>query len=71
MINLNKTMGKNIKSYRLKRGYSLYDIEDYMEGKLTYNSLYQIELGKKGTKLENLILIAEILSVSLDDLIKE
>jgi len=63
-----KITGANIKSARLAKNYS----QDYIAGKLgiSQNAYSKLELGYIRIKLENLIIIAEALEVSLTGLIE-
>jgi len=63
-----KITGANIKSARLAKNYS----QDYIAGKLSIsqNAYSKLELGYIRIKLENLIIIADVLNIPITNLIE-
>lgn len=61
-------IGRNIKSARVRLGYSQKAIEDLSD--LSYRHFQDIEAGKVNVKIETLIEIANCFKVTLSDLVK-
>ncbi|MBL8152190.1 MAG: helix-turn-helix transcriptional regulator, partial [Blastocatellia bacterium] len=64
---LNFILGVKVKNHRQAKGLSLKDLSEKTGLSISY--LSEIEKGKKYPKLEKLILLAESLGVSFDDLV--
>jgi len=62
-----KVIGNNIRKERTKRSMSIEEFSEIMQLSTTFIGL--IERGQRGVKLANLMKIAEIFSVSVNDLL--
>lgn len=64
-----KSLGKKLKTYRAKRGWSLKDCSERMGISTRY--LADIERGDKVPKLETFIQMINVLSASADDVLQD
>lgn len=64
-----KSLGKKIKTYRAKRGWSMMECSERIGISTRY--LADIECGEKTPKLETFILILNTLAASADDVLQD
>ena len=64
-----ESIGKRIKHYRAEKGFSQDKLAELVS--TTYKHISNIETGVKGPSIEMLILIANALDVSADDLLTD
>lgn len=67
VINLEATAA-NIKNFRLRKGYSVRDLQKIF-GFSSVEAIYGWEKGKYLPSIDNLIILASIYGVSVDDII--
>jgi transcriptional regulator with XRE-family HTH domain len=67
IINMKET-GENIEKLRLKRGISVKELEEIF-GFNTPQSIYKWQRGESLPTIDNMVVLARIIGVSVDDLI--
>jgi len=67
-INIKKTLGARIREERLKKGWTIEKLAEYMD--LSPSFLGSVERGEKALSIEKLYRASEIFGVTTDSLIK-
>ncbi|GHU74215.1 hypothetical protein FACS1894188_01790 [Clostridia bacterium] len=66
---INVVLGKNVRYEREKRGLRAADLAEIVG--VTYAAIHLLEIGRRGTTLENLQKIAATFGLTLDELVRK